>query len=84
MTTKQFILYLISLIQLIYYYHNVNAINFEGAVGDKISKVIEIENPTNRKIHYIIKIEDAEMNREENEIIKKDNNNNGNTNNNDK
>ena len=52
------ILYLITLIQLIYHYSNTSIIKFEGAVGDKVSKVIEIENPTNKKVNYLIKIID--------------------------
>ena len=41
---------------MIYHYTNASLIRFEGAVGDKITKVIELENPTMKKVNYQVKI----------------------------
>lgn len=41
---------------MIYHYNNASLIRFEGAVGDKITKVIELDNPTNKKVQYMVKI----------------------------
>jgi hypothetical protein len=41
---------------MIYHYTNASLIRFEGAVGDKITKVIELENPTMKKVNYQVKV----------------------------
>jgi hypothetical protein len=56
MGVKELVLYLINLFQMIYHYSNASLIKFEGAVGDKITKVIELENPTSKKVNYTVKI----------------------------
>lgn len=56
MGVKDLVLYLINLFQMIYHYSNASLIKFEGAVGDKITKVIELENPTSKKVNYTVKI----------------------------
>lgn len=44
------------MMQMIYHYSNANVVKFEGAVGDKITKVIELENPTARRVTYFVKV----------------------------
>ncbi len=56
MGVKELVLYMINIFQMIYHYSNASLIKFEGAVGDKIAKVIELENPTSKKVNYIVKI----------------------------
>ena len=37
-------------------YSNTHTIKFEASIGEKIIKKIELENPSNRKIRYCVKI----------------------------
>ena len=55
---KELILYLITLVQSITHYNNASSVRFDGSIGDKITKIIELENPTTKKIRYLVKVVD--------------------------
>lgn len=53
---KELILYLITLVQSITHYNNASIVKFDGSIGDKITKIIELDNPTTKKIRYLVKV----------------------------
>jgi len=49
-------LFLVSYIGMLYRYSNPISLCFEASIGDKVTKVVEIDNPVNRKIKYSLKL----------------------------
>ena len=57
MGPKELILYFVSLLNTISHYQTVSVINFETSLGEKISRGMELENPSpSKKIKYWIKL----------------------------
>jgi hypothetical protein len=50
-------LFVLSYINMLYNYANVTPVNFEASIGDRVTKIIEIENPVPRKAKYRVKIQ---------------------------
>lgn len=57
---KEIVLYLVSYIGMLYHYANQTPVCFEASIGDKVTKVIEIENPVNRKAKYRLKLQGSD------------------------
>jgi hypothetical protein len=53
---KELMLTMISFIGMLYHYSNSINVCFEASIGDKITKVIEVENPLSRKAKYRLKL----------------------------
>ena len=49
--------YLTSFILMIYHFSCSTPICFDASIGDKVTKIIDIENPSNRKIKYKVKLQ---------------------------
>jgi hypothetical protein len=57
---KELILFMISYVGMLYHYANMSQVCFEASIGDKVTKIIEIENPVNRKAKYRVKLQGSE------------------------
>lgn len=57
---KELILFLVSYIDMLYHYANSTPVCFEASIGDKVTKVIEIENPVSRKVKYRLKLQGSQ------------------------
>lgn len=42
---------------MLYHYAILTPVCFEASIGDRITKIIEIENPVNRKAKYRVKLQ---------------------------
>jgi hypothetical protein len=49
-------LFLVSFLTMIYHYSNTTNLTFEASIGDRITKLIEIDNFALKKIKYVPKI----------------------------
>jgi len=49
--------FLTSFIVMIYHFSSSTSICFDASIGDKVTKIIDIENPSNRKVKYRIKLQ---------------------------
>jgi hypothetical protein len=56
MGPKELLLFLVSYIGMIYHFNNAATLTFEASIGDKIIKIIEVDNPVSRKVKYRLKM----------------------------
>ena len=45
---------------MLYHYANLTPVCFEASIGDRVTKILEIENPTVRKAKYKVKIQGSD------------------------
>lgn len=53
-------LFLVSYISMLYHYTSPTLICFDASIGDRVTKIIDIENPTNRKAKYKVKLQGSD------------------------